>query len=69
LPVGEALVYQLEPNLPPPWSNMSKEQWLSRQGTVVRLTFVAEHETFGSWTLTTELDIKDGRQHVQYDIS
>lgn len=58
LPVGEALMYQLELNQPPPWSSgTTQTEWLQQQGTVMRLAFLARNAKFGSWRLVGEIDL------------
>jgi hypothetical protein len=62
LPVGEILVFQLEPTTPPLWSNgMTPEEWQRDRGTLLRLAFDAKHPEFGSWTLACEIDLADIR--------
>jgi hypothetical protein len=68
LPVGEALVYQLEPNPPPPWSKWTPEEWKRQQGTVLRLALIAERAGLGSWRLAGEVDVGDGQTQVEAHI-
>ncbi|MHB1613131.1 MAG: hypothetical protein ACYCYA_02230 [Actinomycetes bacterium] len=70
LPVGEALVYQLEPNPPPRWSTGTNrdDDWRRQQGTLPRLALLAEHEGLDPWRLVGELDAGDGHAQVEVDI-
>ena len=69
IPVGEALVYQLEPNPPPSWSTgTSQDAWRQQQGTDLRLAFLAERDGIGSWRLAGELDVGDGQNEVETEI-
>ena len=69
LPVGEALVYQLEPTSQPSWSTgTTREQWQQQQGTVIRLAFDAVSAEFGSWRLTCELDVGNSGDRVVVDV-
>jgi hypothetical protein len=56
MPVGEALLFQLEPTWPPRWSAWSVEDWRRNQGTVLRLQLEAYREGFESWSLACEID-------------
>jgi hypothetical protein len=69
LPMGEALVYQLEPNPPPPWSTgTTQADWQRQQGTVLRLALLAERAELGSWRLAGEIDVGDGQSQVVADV-
>lgn len=69
LPVGEGLVYQLEQNPPPPWSTgTTQELWQRQQGAILRLALLAESHQHGSWALSCELDVEDGRTGVEADV-
>ena len=69
LPVGEALVYQLEPNPQPSWSTgTTQQQWQQQQGTAIRLAFDAVSAEFGSWRLTCELDVGNSGDRVVVDV-
>jgi hypothetical protein len=58
LPVGEILVFQLEPTSPPPWATgTTLDEWQRERGTLMRLAFDATHPDFGSWTLSCEIDL------------
>jgi len=56
MPVGEALLFQLEPTWPPRWSAWSVEDWRRNQGTVLRLQLEAYLEGFEPWSLACEID-------------
>lgn len=65
LPVGEELPFQLEPTLPPSWAQgTSPQNWQRERGTILRITFDAQHATHGSWTLPAEIDVGDGTKRV-----
>ncbi|MDA8062581.1 MAG: hypothetical protein M0T80_09170, partial [Actinomycetota bacterium] len=65
----EALVYQLEPNPPPPWSiGTSPDAWRQQQGTNLRLALLAERDGVGSWRFAGELDVGDGQHEVETEI-
>jgi hypothetical protein len=69
IPVGESLVYQLEPNPPPSWSTgTSQDVWRQEQGTILRLALLAERDGVGSWRLAGELDVGDGQKQVETEI-
>jgi hypothetical protein len=69
LPVGEALVYQLEPNPPPPWSTgTTQAEWQNQLGNVLRLALLAEHAELGSWKLACEIDVVDGHSRIEVDV-
>jgi hypothetical protein len=69
IPVGESLIYQLEPNPPPPWSTgTSQDAWRQQHGSILRLSFLAEREGVGSWRLAGELDVADGQTKVTTEI-
>lgn len=69
LPVGEALIYQLETNPPPPWSTgTTQEDWERQQGSVLRLAILAERAELGSWKLAGEIDLGDGQTRVDAEI-
>lgn len=60
LPLGEELLLQLENTPPPPWSQMTPQDWRREQGTVIRLALEAEHTGHGAWTVPCEIDVADG---------
>ena len=69
LPVGEALVYQLEPNPPPPWSTgTTPSQWQQQEGSVIRLALDAETREIGSWRLACEIDVGDAVSQVSVNV-
>jgi hypothetical protein len=60
LPVGEELVYQLQPTTAPPWAeHMTSENWKQQHPPVIRLSLEAHHATYGSWTVPCEIDVGD----------
>lgn len=56
LPVGEGLPFQLEPTLPPSWSQQSPQDWSREQGMLVRLSVECRRDGWEPWTLPCELD-------------
>lgn len=65
LPVGEELRFELEHTVPPHWAQgTSPEDWQRQRGTIIRITFDAQHTTHDSWTLPVEIDVGDGIEPV-----
>jgi hypothetical protein len=64
LPVGEELLYLLEPTWAPRWSSWSPEDWRRQIGDVIRLTIEARRRVYGTWTLPCEIDVGDGQKPV-----
>ena len=56
MPVGEELIFCLEPTPPPPWSHQNPEDWRQERGTVLRLKLECRRDGRTPWTLTTEVD-------------
>lgn len=65
LPIGEALVYQLEANPPPQWSRWTSDEWRNQQGSTLRLALFAERAELGSWRLACEIDVGDAKSTVE----
>lgn len=68
VPLGEALVLQLEPTPAPTWSNMSPDDWRREQGSVIRFALFAEHDEHGSWSLPCEIDVGNGTGPAAVDV-
>ena len=64
LPVGEELPFDLQRTAPPSWVNRSSQNWRRDRGTVLRITFDAQHTKHGSWTLPVKIDVGDGTGKV-----
>ncbi len=63
LPLGEELVFQLEPTTSPGWSEgQSQESWERTVGSAIRLTLDASRANLGSWTLPCEIVVGDTGQ-------
>lgn len=56
MPVGENLLFSLEPTREPQWSDWSVEGWRSQVGTVLRLQLEARREGWEPWMLVCEVD-------------
>lgn len=68
LPVGEELLFQLEPTRPGSWmTGTSQEDWQRQCGSVVRIAIDAVHAKHGKWTLPCEIDVGVERR-VQVNI-
>jgi hypothetical protein len=65
MPVGESLVFALEPTTPPGWSAWSVEDWRSRVGMLLRLQLEARREGWEPWSLPCELDTSAGAPDVE----
>jgi hypothetical protein len=59
VPIGEQLVYQLEHTLPGGWMSMGQPDWITQQGTLIRMAFTAEHNEHGTWYLPCEIETAD----------
>lgn len=69
IPVGESLIYQLEPNPAPPWSTgTSQDAWRQQHGSILRLALLAKRDGVGSWRLAGELDAADGHSEIATEI-
>jgi len=59
IPVGEELLFQIEPTMPPSWAtSTTREEWQRERGTVIRLTLDAEQADLRPWTIPCEIDIR-----------
>ena len=60
LPVGEELLFSLDPTIRPSWATAtSPSDWRRECGTVIRLTLEARNDSYGdigAWVLPAEID-------------
>ena len=56
MPVGEAHVYALEPNPPPPGASWTSNGWRADVGTTLRLRIEGRRDGWESWTAVGEVD-------------
>jgi hypothetical protein len=63
MPVGESLVFALEPTNPPRWSEWSGKDWRQQVGDVLRLQLEAQREGHDPWVLVCEVP-SDGKLTV-----
>lgn len=59
LPVGEALVFQIQRTQPPPRSEWNQAQWREQIGKTMRLSLTALHHEYEPWTIACEVDVPD----------
>ena len=57
MPMDEELRFVLEATTPPRWSRQSTQDWLTQQGTVLRLTFQCRKDT-AAWSVAGEVDFQ-----------
>jgi hypothetical protein len=57
--VGDALLFVLEPTLPPRWSNQTTDDWRREQGAVLKLAVECHDSGDRPWTITAEIDTRD----------
>lgn len=58
--VGERLLFQLDPTLPPSWSHQSLESWQQQVGPLLRLRLECHREGQAPWILPCEVLVEDG---------
>lgn len=60
LPVGEELLFQLEPTSPPRWSQQALQSWQEQVGPMLRLRLGCRRDGWELWTLPCEVLIENG---------
>ena len=72
IPVGEELMFQIEPTMPPQWATSTpREEWQRQRGTVIRLALDAQQTDLRPWTIPCEIDISaviEGDNVVTVDV-
>lgn len=63
LPVGEGLPFQLQRTSAPPWD--TGNTWKERNGTVVRVSLQAAHNTHGTWTIPCEINAAEPGRPIE----
>lgn len=56
--VGEEHVYALEATLPPPGASWTREQWIARIGTILRLRIERCKQNWDAWVVTRSRHLK-----------
>jgi hypothetical protein len=65
VPVGESVMFVMEPTRPPKWSASSLTDWQRQMWTLLRLELTCRAPEWGPWTLTCEGQVISGRGTIE----